>query len=104
MPINYGSGTMVLSAITVTVYQYLPAWLRLIPETQLLSKEPQPLLLEAPAVAAQDHLQALWSSQQGLEGPAQFVQVPEPDPALVLQIIASLVVAVVRREVGAVER
>ncbi len=45
----------------------------------------------------------LCSTQQGLEGPAQFVQVPEADPALVLQIIASLVVAVVRREVGAVQ-
>jgi hypothetical protein len=91
---------------TLQLYQYLTAWLRLVPEPQLLSKEPQPLLLIAPAVAAQDHLQALLpfcSTQQGLEGPAQFVKVPEADPALVLQIIASLVVAVVRREVGAVQ-
>jgi hypothetical protein len=80
--------------------------LRLVPfEPQLLSKEPQPLLLIAPAVAAQDHLQALLTlccSKQRLEGPAQFIQVPEADPSLILQIIASLVIAVVGREVGAV--
>ncbi len=56
----------------------------------------------APAVAAQKHIQALWSSEQRLEGSAQPVQVPQADPSLVLQIIASLVVAVVGREVGAV--
>jgi hypothetical protein len=59
--------------------------------------------LIAPAIAAQDHIQALCStSQQGLEGPAQFIQVPQADPSLILQIIAFLVVAVVGREVGAV--
>jgi hypothetical protein len=104
MPINYGSSRIRnTSAISVTILQqYLTAWLRLVSEPQLLSKEPQPLLLIAPAVAAQKHIQALWSRQQGLQGPAQFVQIPQSDPALVLQIIASLVVAVVGREVGAV--
>ncbi len=46
----------------------------------------------------------LGSRQQRLEGPAQPIQVPQADPSLVLQIIASLVIAVVGREVGAVER
>ncbi len=59
----------------------------------------------APAVAAQDYLQALLPlccSKQRLEGPTQFIQVPEADPSLVRQIIAPLVVAMVGREVGAV--
>ncbi len=79
--------------------------MRVVPQPQLLSKEQQPLLLIAPAVAAQDHFQALLpvcSTQQRLQGPAQHIKVPEADPALVLQIIASLVVAVVGREVRAV--
>ena len=42
--------------------------------------------------------------EEGLERAGQPIQVPEAYPALVFQVVASLVVAVIRREVRAVSR